>query len=199
MKIFLYHPRQKPNVIETDRWKEFYNFFSQNFLVKNNTKHYSINPYLGAVFAKSFKCTIGELLRISLSEEGDGSWIDVLAVITKQYNNRVHTSTKLAPTQASLKKIEGYVYHNLLDKREKLKQMFKIHDLIRFADIRKTFWKGDTTNWLNKLYVYTKSIIDTIPSLRMINYQNFIMELCWKRQNHLWEKLMIKWKKCELD
>ena len=55
----------------------------------------------------------------------------------KQYNNRVSTSTKLTPIQASLKKNEGFVYNNLLDKRKKVKAKFQINNLIRTADLKK--------------------------------------------------------------
>ena len=79
-------------------------------------------------------------------EKGDGNWIDVLPIVTKQYNNRIHSSTKLTPKQASLKKNEGYVFENLLDKRKKVKPKFQINDLVRTADLKRTFSKGDTTN-----------------------------------------------------
>ena len=69
----------------------------------------------------------------------------------KQYNNRVHSSTKLSPKDASLKKNERYAYKNLLDKRKKIKPKFQISDLVRAADLKKTFSKGDTTNWFHKL------------------------------------------------
>ena len=58
------------------------------------------------------------------SEKGDRNWIDVLPVITKQNNNRVHSSTKLTPIQASLKKNEGFVYQNFLDERKKVKTKY---------------------------------------------------------------------------
>ena len=45
----------------------------------------------------------------------------MLNKITKQYDNRKHTSTKLTPIQASLKKNEGDIYQKLLDKRKKTK------------------------------------------------------------------------------
>ena len=76
----------------------------------------------------------------------------------------VHSSTKLTPTQASLKKIESFVYQNLLDKRKKIKPKFQINNLVRVADLKKTFSKGDTTNWSYKLYKITEIINDTIPS-----------------------------------
>ena len=65
----------------------------------------------------------------------------------KQYYNRIHSSTRLTPIQASLKKIEGYVYRNLLDKRKKIKPQFQVNDLVRTANLKKTFSKVDATTW----------------------------------------------------
>ena len=101
--------KRKPNLIETDRGKEFYNIIFQDFLNKNNIELYSRNSPYGAVFAERFNRTIRDLLKKPVFEKGDGNWIDVLPTITKQYNNRIHSSTKLAPIQASLKKKEGFV------------------------------------------------------------------------------------------
>ena len=70
----------------------------------------------------------------------------------------------MTPIQASLKKNEGNVYRNLLDKRRKIKPKFRINALIRVADLKRTFSKGDTTNWSYKLYKITKIINDTIPA-----------------------------------
>ena len=94
--------KRKPNLIESDRGKEFYNYISQYFLNKNNIKLYSRNSSYGAVFAERFNRTIRDLLKRPVFERGDGNWIDVLPKITKQYNKRMHSSTKLTPIQASL-------------------------------------------------------------------------------------------------
>ena len=131
--------KRKPNLIESDRGKEFYNNVFQDFLNKNNIKIYSRKSSYGAVFAERFKRTIRDLLKRPVFEKGDANWIDVLPIITKQYNNRVHTSTKLSLKDASLKKNEGYVYKNLLDKRQKIKPKNEIGDLFRTADLKKTF------------------------------------------------------------
>ena len=161
--------KRKPNLIETDRGKEYYNNIFQDFLNKNNIKLYSRNTELGAVFAERFNRTIRDLLKRPVFEQGDGNWIDILPTITKQYNNRIHSSTKLTPIQASLKKNEGYVYKNLLDKRKKVNPKFQLNDLVRTADLKKTFSKGDTTNWSYKLYKITEIIKDTIPSYKINN------------------------------
>ena len=144
--------------------EDFFNSIFQDFLNKNNIKLYSRNSSYGAVFAGRFNCTIRDLLKRPVFENSDGNWIDALPKITKQYNNRVHLSTKLTPIQASLKKNEAYVYKNLLDKRKKITPKFQINDLVSTADIKKTFSKSDMTNWSYELYKITKIITDTIPS-----------------------------------
>ena len=131
--------KRKPNLIETYRGKEFYNNIFQDFLNKNNIKIYSRNSSYGADFAGRFNRTIRDLLEKPVFEKGNSNWIDILPMITKQYNNRIHSSTKLTPIQASLKKNEGFVYKNFLDKRKKITPKFQINDLVRTADLKKTF------------------------------------------------------------
>ena len=95
--------------------------------------------------AERFNCTIRDLLRRPVFEEGDSNWVDILPTKRKHYKNRVQTSTKIAPIQASSNKKEGYVYHIILDKRKRIKPICKIQDLVRKADLKKSFSKRDTT------------------------------------------------------
>ena len=191
--------KRSPNLIESDRGKEFYNNFFQDFLNKNNIKHYSRNISYGAVFAERFNRTIRDLLKKIVFEKGDGKWIDILPTITKQYNNRIHSSTKLSPKDASLKKNEGYVYKNLLDKRKKIKPKYEIGDLVRTADLKKTFSKGDTTNWSCKLYKITEIIKDTISSYKMDNLPEKYNEALLKKTNLTMKENDNVMKKLRLD
>ena len=194
----LTNSKRKLNLIETNRGKEFYNNIFQDFLNKNNIKLYSRNSSYGAVFAERFNRTIRDLLKKIVFEQGDAKWIDVLPTITKQYNNRIHSSTKLTPIQASLKKNEGYVYKNLLDKRKKVKPKYEIDDLVRTADLKKTFSKSDTSNWSYKLYKITEIVNDTIPSYKIDNLPERCNEsllkktdLTLKENNTVMKKLKI--------
>ena len=188
--------KRKPGLIESDRGKEFYNNIFQDLLNKNNIKLYSRNTSVGAVFAKRFNRTIRDLLKKVVFEQGDANWVDILPTITKQYDNKVHSSTKLTPIQASLKKNEGFVYKNFIDKRNKIKPKFQINDLVRTADLKKTFSKGDTTNWSYKLYKITEIINETIPSYKIDNlkerYNEALLkktELTLKENNAVMKKL----------
>ena len=190
--------KRKPNLIESDRGKEFYNNIFQDFLNKNNIRLYSRNSSYGAVFAERFNRTIRNLLKKIVFEQGDAKWIDILPTITEKYNNRRHTSTKLSPKDASLKKNEGFVYKNLLDKRKKVNPKFQINDLVRTTDLKKIFSKGDTTNWSYKLYKITEIINDTIPSYKIDNlierYNESLLkktELTMKENNSVMKKLNI--------
>ena len=177
----LTNSKSKPNLNETDRGKEFYINIFQDFLNKNIIKLYSRNSSYGAVFAERFNRTIRDLLKKIVFQRGDANWIDVLPTITKQYNNRIHSSTKLTPIQASLKKNEGYVYKKLLDKRKKVKPKYEIGDIVRTADLKKTFSKGDTTNWSYKMYKITEIINDTIPSYKIDNLKERYNEALLKK------------------
>ena len=190
--------KRKPNLIESDRGKELYNNIFQESLNKNNIKLYSRNSSFGSVFAERFNCTIRDLLKKIVFEQGDAKWIDILQSITKQYNNRVHSSTKLSPKDASLKKNEGYVYKHFLDKRKKIKPKYEIGDLVRTSDLNKTFSKGDKTNWSYKLYKITEIINDTIPSYHIDNlkerYNESLLkktDLTMKENNSVMKKLKI--------
>ena len=190
--------KRSPNLIETDRGKEFYNNIFQDFLIKNNNKLYSRNTSYGAVFAERFNRTIRDLLKKIVFEQGDAKWIDILPKITKQYNNRIHSSTKLTPIQASLKKNESFVYKNLLDKRKKIKPKLQMNDLVRVADLKRTFSKGHTTNWSYKLYKITEIINDTIPSYKINNlperYNESLLKkttLTMKENNSVMKKLRL--------
>ena len=177
----LINSKREPDLIESDRGKEFYNNIFQEFLNRNDIKLYSRKSSYGAVFAERFNRTIRDLIKRPVFEKGDDNWIDILQTITKQYNNRVHSSTKLSPKDASLKKNEGYVYKNLLDKRKKVKPKFQINDLIRTADLKKTFSKSDTTNWSYELYKITEIINDTIPSYHIDNLKERYNESLFKK------------------
>ena len=93
----------EPNLIESERSECFYNKIFQDFLNKNKIKLFSRNSSYGAVFAERFNCTIRDLPKKIVFEQGDAKWIDCLPTITKQYNNRIHSSTKLSPQDCFFK------------------------------------------------------------------------------------------------
>ena len=132
-----------------------------------NIHHYSRFTDKGPSIAERVIRTLRSLLKKPVFEKGNADWLSELSSVIKQYNNTIHHSIKMTPNQASQKSNEKTVYSNLQDKREKQTPKYKLGQLIRTADIKKVFSKGDSTNYSYKLYTITEVIHDTIPSYRI--------------------------------
>ena len=159
--------KRKPLKLESDRGTEFYNSIFQNLLKSKNIHHYSRYTDKGPSIAERVIRTIRNLLKKPIFLAGNADWVSELSSIIKQYNNTIHHSIKMTPNQASKKINEKLVFSNLRDDRVKLQPKFKLGQLVRTADIKRVFSKGDSTNWSYKLYTITEVIHDTIPSYRI--------------------------------
>ena len=98
--------------------------------------------------------------------------------------------------EASKKTKEKIVSNNLKDNRENQKPKYKLGDLVRTADIKKVFSKGDSTNFGYKIYTITEVIHDTIPSYRIDylperNNENLLLptKLSLEQNNEVMKKL----------
>ena len=157
--------KRKPIKIESDRGTEFYNSIFQIFLKSKNIQHYSRYTDKGPSIAGRVIRTIRNLLKKPVFEKGNADWLSELPSVIKKYNNTIHHSIKMTPIQA--KSNERKVYSNLQDRRVRQQPKYKLGQLVRTADIKRVFSKGDSTNWSYKLYTITEVIHDTIPSYRI--------------------------------
>ena len=73
----------------------------------------------------------------------------------------------MKPIDASKKSNEKIICSNLQDKRKILNPKYKLGQLVRTADVKKVFSKGDSTNYSYKIYTVTQVMYDTIPSYRI--------------------------------
>ena len=158
---------RKPNKLESDRGTEFYNSIFQNLFKSKNIQHYSRYTDKGPSIAERVIRTVRNLLKKPVFEKGKADWISELPSVVKKYNNTIHSSTKMTPIQAAKKSNERKVFSNLQDRRVKQSPKFKLGQLVRTADIKQVFSKGDSTNYSYKLYTITEIIHDTIPSYRI--------------------------------
>ena len=167
--IILTTSKRKPLKIESDRGTDFYNGIFQNFLKSKNIHHYSRLTDKGPSIAERVIRTLRNLLKRPLFLAGNADWLSELPSVVEQYNNTIHRSTKMTPNQASKKSNEREVYSNLQNKRRKLNPKLKLGQLVRTADIKRVFSKGDSTNYSYKLYTITEVIHDSVPSY-IINF-----------------------------
>ena len=93
----------KANLLETVDGKEFVNKIFYELLNNINIKRYSRYTDKKDVFAERFNRTVGNLLNKPVFEKGRADWLSELPSFVKQYNNTIHSSTKISPIQASKK------------------------------------------------------------------------------------------------
>ena len=188
--------KRKPLKIESDRGTELYNSIFKKFLKSKSIQHYSRYTDKGPSMAERVIRTVRNLLKKPVFEKGKAGWLSELPSVIKQYNITVHHSNKMKPIDASKKSNQKLVYNNLKDDREVRKPKIKLGQLVRAADIKRVFSKGDSTNYSYKLYTKTEVIHDTIPSYR-IDYlperynQNLLLptKLTLDENNHFMKKL----------
>ena len=141
--------------------------FFKFFLKSKNSHHYSRFTDKGPSIAERVIRTVRSLLKKPIFLAGNADWLSELPSVIKQYNNTIHHSIKMTPVQASKKSNEKKVFDNLRDDRQKQRPKYKLGQLIRTADIKRVFSKGDSTNWSYKLYTITEVIHETISSYRI--------------------------------
>ena len=156
--------KRSPLNLESDKGKERYISIFQNFLKNRKIQHYLRITDKGPSIAEQVIRTARNLLKRPVFEKGKADWLSELTSVIKKYNNTIHSSTKMTPVQASKKSNEKDFDSNLKDNREVRKPKFNLGQLVRTADIKRSFSKGDSTNYSYKLL--TEIIQDTIPSYR---------------------------------
>ena len=92
---------RKSQKVWSDRDKEFYKKTFLEFPKQNEIQLYSTNSDLKAVFVERFNRTLFDLIKRPMYIEGKVCWLNHLDAVLEKYNNRVHTTTRMTPFEAS--------------------------------------------------------------------------------------------------
>ena len=85
----------------SDRGKDFYSKTFLEFLKQNENQFYSTNSDLKAVFVERLNRTLLDLIKEPMYIEGKACWLNHLDVAMEKYRNRLHTTTRVKPFEAS--------------------------------------------------------------------------------------------------
>ena len=125
-------------------------------------------------------------------EKGKADWLSELPSVITQKNNTIHHSKKMTPNQASKKSNERKVYTNLQDRRDKQKPKYKLGQLVRTADIKRVFSKGDIQRTIVINYIQSQKLYTT-PSLaiELTICPRDIMKIYYYLLNYLLKKTIL--------
>ena len=84
-------------------------------------------------------------------------YFDVLGDIVNKYNNTVHRTIKMKPTDVASDSYDEYSQDSNVTKPK-----FKVGDHVKISKYKNIFAKGYTQNWSGEVFIISK-IKDTVP------------------------------------
>lgn len=163
MKAILLKLDRYPMRIHCDKGTEFYNKPFKKLLSDYNIHLYSTYSDKKASICERVIRTIKTNLWKMFSFRGNYCYTDILQEITEKYNNTVHRTIKMKPSEVNSsneKQLLNTVYNYKFTKKEK--QKFYVNDFVRISKFKTIFEKGYLTNWSYEIFQIAR-VQDTKP------------------------------------
>lgn len=166
--------RTPPKNLQTDMGKEFFNREFKKIMENYGINHYSTYSNMKASIVERVNRTLKNAMWKRFSLQGNYKWLNILQSIVSEYNNIIHNTTGLKPTQINkrneqniLKTVYGYVEKRNYKKTPK----FKKNDYVRISKHREAFSKGYTPNWSTEIF-QIKTVVNSNPITYLLVDQN---------------------------
>ena len=157
--------KRKPVYLWTDKGTEFYNSDFKEYLKENGITLYSTQNVEKSSVIERFNRTLKSKMFKQFTIQNSTVFTDILPQIVEEYNNTYHSTIKMTPKEASLKKNESIAYLNSYHDEpfpKFKKPSFKEGDKVRISKYRGIFDKSYKGNWSEELFVIYKTQ-PTIP------------------------------------
>ena len=159
--------KRQPQKIHCDKGSEFYNKMFDKFLDENKIIRYSTYSEFHNPIVERFVKTIKTWLWKEFTARDTKRWVDLLPGLLKRYNNKVHSTIKMTPSDASKKKNEAQIHESVFSekpRKKKHKPKYKVGDIVRISRWKGTFEKGFAPNWSTEIFMVRK-VFPTIPPM----------------------------------
>ena len=150
-KKILNSTTRRPDKLESDKGKEFYNPQFGNVLASTGIDHFSSNSRHKCSVVERFNRSLKTLIYRSFEARNSLDWESVLPNLLNVYNSRYHRSIKMAPKDVNAQN-EAEVYQNLYSKRPKVGKILKSGQLVRISKLKRVFDKGYWPNFTEEVF-----------------------------------------------
>lgn len=163
--------------LQTDDGSEFKGAFKA-MLHKRYIYHFTTSSDQHASIAERVQRTILSKMHKYFTSFNTVRYIETLPKMVQSYNNKVHSSTGMAPNDVN-KYNEHIVWEKLYGeyfKQRKRYKRFKFGDLVRISKKRNTFFKGFKARYTKEIFKIV-TVIDSIPpTYKLIDKNNEILK-----------------------
>lgn len=132
---------RKPQLLHTDRGKEFVNSSFEKLLKKFHIKMYHTFSEVKSSIVERFNRTMNEKLKLQFEINQNHKWLNILPEILRTYNEKsVHRTIGMPPAMVN-KKNEKEVYQRMypIEKFKLEKPTFIVGDRVRLSRKKKHF------------------------------------------------------------
>lgn len=158
-----------PHNLHVDKGKEFYNRTFQKLMRMWGVNMYSTNSINKAAMVERFNRTLKTNMFKEFHMQGNYKWVDMLQSLITRYNNTIHRTIKMKPSQVkdnhqnALRLLNTVYMRKNPDKLPK----FRVNDIVRISKIKGKFQKGYLANWSTELFKI-KKVLNTVPRTYML-------------------------------
>ncbi|MES2873574.1 MAG: DDE-type integrase/transposase/recombinase, partial [Bacteroidota bacterium] len=159
---------RKPQRLQTDEGLEFANRHVQHLLNMENIRFFTVKSQFKAAVCERFNRTLKSKMWRYFTRMGNYRWIHILPDLLTAYNNSVHRSIGMAPSN-----VTQNVQHELWEKQEakgpqkvsgkEPKTRFQVGDQVRLSKAKQVFAKGYLPNWTEEIFTVSQ-VLNTVPA-----------------------------------
>ena len=178
---------RKPHVIRTDNGTEYKNLKFKSLLKSNNIKFIYTENETKANYAERAIKTIKTKLIRYMTENNTDKWVKILPEITESYNNTIHRSIDMAPTEVTKENEADLwmkLYPNISKNKKELKreQNYRKRDSyfklqvsanVRISQLKRVFQKEYDERWSREIFTITDRFLkQNIPVYKLKDWKN---------------------------
>lgn len=164
----------RPQTLQMDKGKEFYNAPFQKWLKEQGIKHFSTQGDAKAAVVERFNRTLKERLYRYMTAANTTQYLTALEGLVRQYNADEHWAVRRAPNSVTPEN-EGEVWEHLYGDRlqpTRRRSELKVGDRVRLSKHVCTFKKSYTAQWTEEVFVVQRVICDPVYTYKVEEFDS---------------------------
>jgi hypothetical protein len=143
-----------PNLLHTDKGREFVNKEFRGLLNKYDIKMYHTENEEKSAIIERFNRTLNERMKVQFEARRSFRWVDILQSLLSDYNASVHTTIHMRPVDVNAN-CESQIRNMYLEQSRSVKRQepkLNVGDRVRIVAKKNTFANKYARNWTREIF-----------------------------------------------
>ena len=176
---------RRPQTLQTDKGKEFYNAPFQKWLKQQGITHFSTQGDAKAAVVERFNRTLKERLYRYMTAANSTRYLTALDALVRQYNADEHRAIGRAPDSVTPEN-EAEVWQHLYGDRlvpSRRRSDLKVGDRVHLSKHVRTFKKSYTAQWTEEVFVVRRVIPGPVYTYKVEEFNGTALQGTFYRQD----------------